>query len=71
MLRAVDHRHSPEKRQNGEPNMRDAGSTNVKRRRKRRRREEEQQIETVACELKVWRDEGTNEIVIAPPLVRN
>lgn len=49
--------------------MRDAGSTDVKLRRKRRRREEERQIETVACELKVWRDEGTNEIVIAPPLI--
>ncbi len=68
-LRAVDHRHSPEKRQNGEPNMRDASSTDVKLRRNWRRREEERRrLKRSDANLKVWRDEGTNEIVIAPPL---
>ena len=48
--------------------MPDGSSTDVKRRRGRRRREETPQIETIGGELRVWRDEGTNEIVIEPPV---
>ena len=46
--------------------MQDSNSTEVKRRRGQRRREETPRIETVGGELKVWRDEGSNEIVIEP-----
>lgn len=49
--------------------MQVASSTDVKRRRNRRRREETPPIETVGGELRVWRDEGKNEIVIEPPVV--
>jgi hypothetical protein len=48
--------------------MPDGSSTDGKRRRGRRRREETPQIETVGGELRVWRDQGTNEIVIEPPV---
>ena len=48
--------------------MQDASSTDVKRRRGRRRRKETPWIETVGGELRVWRDQGTNEIVIEPPV---
>jgi len=47
--------------------MQDASSTDVKRRR-RRRHHEETPIETVGGELRVWRDQGTNAIVIEPPV---
>ena len=48
--------------------MSDGSSTDGKRGRGRRRREETPQIETIGGELRVWRDEGTNEIVIEPPV---
>jgi hypothetical protein len=48
--------------------MPDGSSTDVKRRRGRRRREETPEIETVGGELRVWRDQVTNEIVIEPPV---
>ena len=47
--------------------MQDASSTDVKRRRVRRHREETPRIEIVGGDLKVWRDQGTNEIVIESP----
>ena len=37
-------------------------------RRRRRRHEETPQIETVGGNLKVWRDQRTNEIIIEPPV---
>jgi hypothetical protein len=46
--------------------MPDPSPKEVKRRRGRRRHEEAPRIETVGGELKVWRDEGSNEIVIEP-----
>jgi hypothetical protein len=49
--------------------MQDASSTEVNRRRGRRRRKETPQIETIGGELRVWRDQGRNEIVIEPPVV--
>jgi hypothetical protein len=45
-------------------NMLDANSTTEKRPRRRRRRKETPQIETVGGELRVWRDQCTNEIII-------
>jgi hypothetical protein len=47
--------------------MSDGSSTDGKRGRGRRRRKETPQIEIIGGELKVWRDQGTNEIVIEPP----
>ena len=49
--------------------MQDPNSTEVKRRRGRRRREATPWIETVGGKLRVWRDEGTNKIVIEPPII--
>jgi hypothetical protein len=49
--------------------MQDASSTAVKRERARRRREETPPIETVGGELRIWRDQDTNKIVIEPPLL--
>ena len=46
--------------------MQDASSTDEKRRRGRGCREETPWIETVGGQLRVWRDQGTNEIVIEP-----
>jgi hypothetical protein len=48
--------------------MPDGSSTDVKRRRGQRRREKTPWIETIGGELRVWRDQGTNEIVIEPPV---
>jgi hypothetical protein len=48
--------------------MPDGSSTDAKRRRGRRRRAETPPIETVGGELRVWRNQGTNEIVIEPPV---
>jgi hypothetical protein len=48
--------------------MHDASSTDVKRRGGPRLREEAPLVETVGGELRVWRDQGTNEIVIEPPV---
>jgi hypothetical protein len=48
--------------------MPDGSSTDVKRRRGQRRREKTPWIETIGGELRVWRDNGTNEIVIEPPV---
>jgi hypothetical protein len=48
--------------------MQHASSTAIKRRR-RRRHEGTPLIETVGGELRVWRDQGTNEIVIEPPVL--
>jgi hypothetical protein len=61
-----DDNHSSDNRQTGGLNMHDASSTD-KRRGGRRRREETRPIETVGGELRVWRDQGTNEIAIEPP----
>lgn len=47
--------------------MPDDSSTDGKRR-GRRGREETPWIETIAGELRVWRDQGTNEIVIEQPV---
>ena len=58
----------PDNKQIGGLNMPDASSTDAKQRRGRRRREETPQIETVGGELRVWRDPGTNEIIIEPPV---
>jgi len=44
----------------------DDRSKDVKRRKGRRRREETPPIETVGGELRVWRDRGTNKIIIEP-----
>jgi hypothetical protein len=60
--------YSPDKRQIGRLNMQDVGSTAVKRRRVRRRREVTPQIESVGGEVRVWRDQRTNAIVIEPPV---
>ena len=49
--------------------MQDASSTDVKRRRGQRRLEKTPWVETIGGELRVWRDQGTNEIVIEPPVV--
>ena len=49
--------------------MRNASSTDVKRRRRGRHHKETPPIETVGGELRVWRDRGTNEIVIEPPVL--
>jgi hypothetical protein len=49
--------------------MQDARRTAVKRRKVRRRREEAPPIEIVGRDLRVWRDRGTNEIVIEPPVL--
>jgi hypothetical protein len=46
--------------------MPDDSSTDGKR---RRGREETPWIETIAGKLRVWRDRGTNEIVIEPPVL--
>jgi hypothetical protein len=59
--------NSPTNGQIGGLKMQDASSTDVKRRR-RRRHHEETPIETVGGELRVWRDRGTNAIVIEPPV---
>jgi hypothetical protein len=48
--------------------MPDGCSTDVKRRRGQRRREKAPWVETIGGELRVWRDQGTNEIVIEPPV---
>lgn len=48
--------------------MPDGSSTDVKRRRGQRRREKTPWIETIGGELRVWRHQGTNEIVIEPPV---
>ena len=47
--------------------MPDGSSTYAKRGRGQRRREKTPWIETIGGELRVWRDQGTNEIVIEPP----
>jgi hypothetical protein len=47
--------------------MQNASSTDVKRRR-RRKHHQESSIEIVGGELRVWRDQGTNVIVIEPPV---
>jgi hypothetical protein len=60
---------SPTNKQNGGLNMQAASSIAVKRRRGRRRREEPSPIETVGGELRVWRDRGTNKIVIESPAI--
>jgi hypothetical protein len=49
--------------------MTNASSTAVKRRRRRRHHKETPPIETVGGELRVWRDRGTNAIVIEPPVL--
>ncbi len=49
--------------------MPDNSSTDLKRGRGQRRREKKPWIETIGGELKVWRDQGTNEIVIEPPVL--
>jgi hypothetical protein len=49
--------------------MQDGSSTDVKRRRRRRHHKETPPIETVGSELRVWRDQGTNAIIIEPPVV--
>lgn len=61
--------HLPDNKQINGQNMPDASLTDVKRRRGRRRREETPRIETVGGELRVWRDQGTDEIVIEPSVV--
>src|ERR1700693_4076779 len=48
--------------------MPDGSSTDVKRRRGQRRREKTPWIETIGGELRVWRDQGKNEIVLEPPV---
>ncbi len=48
--------------------MRDPSSTHVKRRKSQRRRDETPWIEIIGGELSVWRHQGTNEIVIGPPV---
>ena len=48
--------------------MQDASSTDGKRGRGRRRRVEAPRIETVGGELRIWRDQCTNEIVIESPV---
>jgi hypothetical protein len=48
--------------------MPDGSWTDLKRQRTRRRREKKPCIETIGGELRVWRDQGTNEIVIEPPV---
>jgi hypothetical protein len=47
-------------------NMPDGGSTDAKRQKRRRRRAVTPPIETVGGELRIWRDQGTNEIIIDP-----
>jgi hypothetical protein len=49
--------------------MQDASPTDVKRRRGHRRLEKTPWVETIGGELRVWRDQGANEIVIEPPVV--
>ena len=49
--------------------MPDNSSTDLKRGRGQRRLEKKPWIETIAGELRVWRDQGTNEIVIEPPVL--
>jgi hypothetical protein len=49
--------------------MQDASSTDVKRRRGQRLLEKTPWVETIGGELRVWRDQGTNEIVIEPSVV--
>jgi hypothetical protein len=51
----------------GRLNMKVGGSTNVKRRRGQGRCAEMSRIETVGSELRVWRDQYTNEIVVESP----
>ena len=46
--------------------MPDGSSTDVKRRRGQRRRKKTPWIENIGGELRVWRDRGTNAIVIEP-----
>jgi len=48
--------------------MQDASSAAVKRQKVRKRREKTQPIETIGGDLRVWRNYGTNEIVIEPPV---
>jgi hypothetical protein len=48
--------------------MLDGSSTDLKHRRGERHREKIPWIETIGGELRVWRDQGTNEIVIEPPV---
>jgi hypothetical protein len=48
--------------------MQDANSTAAKRRIARKRREETPWIEAVGGELRVWRDQDTNKIVIESPV---
>jgi hypothetical protein len=48
--------------------MPDDSSTDAKRVRGQKRCEKAPWIETIAGELRVWRDQGTNEIVIEPPV---
>ena len=45
-------------------------SNDVKRQRGRGLREETPQMETVGAKLRVWRDQGTNEILIEAPVFR-
>ena len=58
-----------ENRQIGGLNMQDGSSTAARRRSGRRRREETPQIETVGGDLRIWRDQCTNEIVIESPVL--
>jgi hypothetical protein len=48
--------------------MLQSNSTAIKRRQRRRHREEPP-VETVGGELRVWRDRGTNKIVIESPAI--
>lgn len=45
------------------------GNSTAMKRRQRGRHREEPPIETVGGELRVWRDRGTNKIVIEPPVL--
>jgi hypothetical protein len=65
---AIDDSHSLDNRQIGEANMQDGSSTDARRQRGRRRREERPRIETVGGDLRIWRDQRTNEIVLESPV---
>ncbi len=49
--------------------MPDGSSTDVKRGRGKRRLEKTPWIETIGGELRVWRDQSKNEIIIEPPIL--
>jgi hypothetical protein len=60
--------HSPDDRQVEDGTMPDGSSADLKRRRGQGRREKTPWIETIGGELRVWRHQDTNEIVIEPPV---